>query len=855
MSKEYMMLVSKIKTAALAFLALSSAVFAYDLKTKELVPVKFQKAPVHAPVKLIENGKLNFAIVADLTAERRMQKRNRTKKSIEPALQTLQEAFFKCTGIKPEVLDVKDAAKAKFMIVVGDNTITRANGINVNKLPQQGLVIKSFAKGIIIAGRDSSLVEGYNSKPLEGKGSSLGTKFAAYDFVERFLGVRYYYPGEYGTLWPKIKDLTITPVYYTDAPYMDTRGGQFYLASTINSKRGRDFWEQYLGKLSVHDAKFYEKWRMGSTLPNGGTHCPRPERIAKAYPDKLKTIFYTSPTGNFWYNPKAHIGNYFDVVNLEFADLLLNSAKKFYASNGKIDEGGYAVQGCNTTNFSFGVCDTLLPDTDVENHPIVKKYNLMNSDKGKVVGTGITTRSRGMANIYARFHQYLAQKMKKELPGIKLYILAYYNVQYAGTDPRFILPDNTEVYLCLGDIPNKIRSKTHRADMMRVIGEWYTSLGNRPVQGLWLYTGTNPFVMAVNGEFVGDIPKTFGKYFGKRTMFYDHCINATPGNAWFYYYSNYAAYRSMWNPYWDAAAAIDAHWEPFYGKETGKILKQFHQHLRYCYAKYALEAPGSARNVLYPLPELLKMEKLLAMAAKTVKPGTVEAKRFKLFAAPWKKAIESIKNQLSYERPVHGVYQLLRKDKVILDGQAKEKFWGKIKPLKLIDPKGTSSPMKYPASIKLAWNKTGVFGLVETKYPPVADKNKTVFANDNIEIFLSPGQGKEEFFQFVFDPLKQTFFGTQRLLPIPQPFDQYWKVPGFKVESNYGPTGWTAEFFIPFASMKIKNGAPNVYDIWHCNIVRNKMGNDREYRGTAMTLGDNRNMNMFGLIKFAGKGE
>ena len=220
------MLMSKIKTAALAFLALSSAAFAYDLKTKELVPVKFQKAPVHAPVKLIENGKLNFAIVADLTAEQRMQKKNKTAKSIEPALKTLQEAFFRCTGVKPEILDVKNAGKAKYMIVVGDNAITRANGINVNKLPQQGLVIKSFAKGIIVAGRDSSLIEGYNSKPLEGKGSSLGTKFAAYDFVERFLGVRYFYPGEYGTLWPKVKNLTITPVYYTDAPYMDTRGGQ-----------------------------------------------------------------------------------------------------------------------------------------------------------------------------------------------------------------------------------------------------------------------------------------------------------------------------------------------------------------------------------------------------------------------------------------------------------------------------------------------------------------------------------------------------------------------------------------------------------------------------------------------------
>ena len=66
------MLMSKLKMGILAMFALVGAAFAYDLKTVELVPVKFQKTPAHAPVRLVENGKLNFAIVADLDAERRM---------------------------------------------------------------------------------------------------------------------------------------------------------------------------------------------------------------------------------------------------------------------------------------------------------------------------------------------------------------------------------------------------------------------------------------------------------------------------------------------------------------------------------------------------------------------------------------------------------------------------------------------------------------------------------------------------------------------------------------------------------------------------------------------------------------
>ena len=843
--------VKKISFVILA--GLVGTLSAYDLKTKELVPVKFEKAPVHSPVKMVENGKLNFAIVADLQAENRMRRKNKTEKSIAPAIEILKEAVQKCTGTVPDVLDVKDAAKAKFMILVGDNELTRKYGVDVKKLPPQGLAVKTFDKGIILAGNDSSLIEGYNMKPLEGKGSSTGTKYAAYDFAERFLGVRYFFPGEYGTLWPKLKNLAISPVFYTDAPYMDGRNGIYYLGDSIRKPASKKFWEPYLGKLKDTDQLFWDRWRMGRTIPGGGTHCPFPERIAKAYPDKLETIFYKSPAGNHWYNPKAHIGNYYDPINLEFADLLINSVKKYYQSNGKIDEGGYQ-HACNSTYFSFGICDTLLPDSEVINHPIVKKLGLVTEKDLKRYAGGDSQKSAAMANIYGRLHQYLAKKLQQELPGKSLYIMAYYNVQFAADDPRWTLPENTEVFLCLGDIPNGIRSKKKQEFIVKVAKEWYESLGKRPVQGLWLYTGTNPFVQAVNGEMVGDIPKVLGKYFGRTTMFYDHCINA-PGHIWHYYYSAYAAYRSMWNPYWDAAAAIDAHWAPFYGKETGKYLKEFHQLLRDCYMKYAVNAEGSARNVVYPMPELLKMEKILASAQKTVKPGTVEAQRFKLFAAPWGKAIDSVKNQLSYERPVYNVYQLLRKDKVSIDGYGKEAFWAKVKPMKLMDPKGSSTPLKYPASVKLAWDKTGVYGLFETKYPTTVSMEKDVFYNDNFEIFFSPGMGKEVEFQFVFDPLKQMFLGTKRHLPIPQPFDSFWKAPGFKLESQYGKDYWTAEFYIPFSVFKTENSVPKVYDTWHCNIVRNKTGKDREYSGTAMTLGNNHNLNMFGLIKFAGKGE
>ncbi|OQA85395.1 MAG: hypothetical protein BWY31_01917 [Lentisphaerae bacterium ADurb.Bin242] len=830
----------------LAFWSGISMLPAYDVKTAALTPVEFQSTPEHAPVSLVKNGKPDFVIVTDKQAETRMQGKNRTQKSIAPAVEILLEAFEKCTGTRPEVVDVKEASKYPRMIVVGDCSIARENGVDVSRLPPQGLAVKTFPKGIILAGNDSSLIEGYNSKPLEGRGSSTGTKYAAYDFAERFLGVRYFFPGEYGTLWPEIKELTLTPVSYTDAPYFDTRGGQWYLGhQTTGTPAGKKFWEPYLGKLTAKDDQFFDRWRMGGTIPGGGSHCPRPERIAKAYPDRLKTIFYTSPVGNFWYNPKAHVGNYFDVVNLEFADLLIDSLQKFYASDGKTDEGGYRDQGCNNTYISFGMCDTLMPDTDVVNNPTVKQLGLMTP---KDIARGPNS---GMANIYARFHQYLAQWIQKEFPGKKLYIMAYYNVQFAGDDPRWKLPPNTEVNLCLGSLPNKTRSKEVMKESVNIAREWYESLGNRPVQKLWLYQGANPFIVAVSGEFVGDIPEIFGKYLGRTSLFFDHCMDS-PGNVWFHYPATYAAYRSMWNPKWNVEAGIDEHWEPFYGREAGDFLRRFHKLVKDCYLKYGVNAEKS-QPLLYPVTELAKMEELLDKAQKAVKPGTVEEKRMKLFCAPWPKAIQSMKNQISYERPVHSVYQLLGNEKVTLDGKADESFWKKAKPMNLIDPKGSSDKPKYPASLKLAWDKSGIYGLFETSYGPVADKKKDIWANDNYEVLLSPGMKREVKYQFVFDALGNQFLGTQRLLPIPQPFDSYWKAPGFKHVSTSDSQKWTVEFFIPFSVFQDVK-VPSPYETWFCNVVRNK-ADPREYSGTSMTLGNNHNLNMFGIIKFAGKGD
>ena len=135
-----------------------------------------------------------------------------------------------------------------------------------------------------------------------------------------------------------MRNLDIAPVAYTDYPRFRNRSEQWFIWSLYGwggEKKIKKEWIELLGPLTDGDLQFTEAWRLARTSHFWAGHNPRPEKFLAAYPEKKETIFYRAPNGNQYYNEKQHIGNYFDVTKLEFADLLVDSLKKYYASNGK----------------------------------------------------------------------------------------------------------------------------------------------------------------------------------------------------------------------------------------------------------------------------------------------------------------------------------------------------------------------------------------------------------------------------------------------------------------------------------------------------------------------------------------
>ena len=387
-----------LATSTLAMLC--AAVFAAESKyaNPALNPVTFETPVSQNKIELVKNGELKFAIVCDLSKENGKAAKEKhiyaVRRSVALAAEGIQHAFLSSTGKKPVILkpDSPKLAKYPFWIVLGDNPITRKNGLDPSKLDLDEFKVFTFDRGIIIAGRDGSTTEFYNKLDI-GRIRVNGTAYGAYDFCERFVGMRYYYPN-IGIYAPKVKDLTIDPVSYHDKPFM-----LYHYSYALSEKK-------VPGKKQLSD--FGPAWRNGASTRYYSSHSPNPLNLAKAYPDKIEMLFFRNRAGHLFYNPRAHIGNYFDITNPAFIDFFVDElVAKFYAGDPKVREA-WGMHVPNSEYVVFGQADTYVAD-------------LMNErSKPYIIDSRKNLRTGCLSDLYAHFNIELAKKLKQRFPDKKL---------------------------------------------------------------------------------------------------------------------------------------------------------------------------------------------------------------------------------------------------------------------------------------------------------------------------------------------------------------------------------------------------------------------------------------------------
>lgn len=830
---------------ACALAALAAAAAPEPYANPALNPVKFKETPKHAGIPLIKDGKLNFVIVRDGKAEKGTP---RHWQSITLAVEALTDALERTTGQKPEVVDADSEAaeKAPYVIAVGKSSLTDRLGLKPLELPKEAFLVKSFDRGIVIAGHDGSLIPGtYNSMDWS-RYRINGTLNGAYDFIERVLGVRYYYPG-IGIVAPKLANLTVQPLSYTDEPYFRNR---YNYAYNLDFRKGMPW------KGVKNENRFDLAWRMAmSTRFNDVCHTPDPHLLLAAYPDRKNTIFFTDTKGYQYYNPATHIGNLMDITNPELAHLLVQAFKKYYDTDGKWrapwSDGRRTWYPPNSEYVLFGQADTFVHDLISEKNRHLFPASRRNSAAGM------------LSDLYVNFYIWIGNELKKELPGKRLGVLAYHNYTLPPVVCKNI-PDNIDVQVCSGRIVMS-KADASQKQWREIFKGWYDVLGGRQVTA-WTYGAQGTaFTQAIQGRYMRDYINCIRPWLSRDGLFFD-----ASGLRWNYYYSYYAVYRAFWNPDFDYDAALEEHWEKLYGEKAGAALKAFYRLLVEQWEKVYIAGinrePVSSANTnvtpdrlyrAYNVPTIDRLEAYLKEALAATAPGSIERQRVEFFAAPWQKDFTAARAYASLVIPVYEVKQLGGSDRIAIDGKLDEKAWSRAGIIPMQDAKGSGAELPSKPQGRLLWDKNGIYLAFTCSGKPVINKGDVWFGSDNIEFFLSPGTEKEVYYQFAVSPGNDWSDAYKVEKPMEAGLDAKWECAGAQRAVSVTENGWTVELFLPFSGMHQRK-APRAYQTWFGNLVNNKLGTDKkpvEYSGYSMTMGNNHNHSLWGKFKFMGKGD
>ncbi|OQA81757.1 MAG: hypothetical protein BWY31_03673 [Lentisphaerae bacterium ADurb.Bin242] len=797
--------------------------------------VRFAPVQKHADLALVENGKLNFAIVCDLAAEKAV--RTPTGKpiswkamSLHRSVGTLCDAFEMCTGIRPEVLQpgATELNKYRYKIVLGKNTVTDSLGIDTAKIPLDGFVVRSYQDGIVIAGRDGSMAAGFydDLDVMSPNYASNGTWNGVWDFAERFLGIRYYYPG-LGIHAPKVRNLVVSPVAYEDSP--------FFLQRILEPSFPNGKWPW--PDLKNTTGKFIGAYRDGNASRFVGNEFPGPWDLSRLYPDKIDTIFYRDRGGNLYYSPTDYGKNVFDVTNPALADILIDAYKKFYDSKG-LWNGKPLCWPLNSEYVYFGQCD--------RGYRFDNAFALAHPRKNP---TGASINSE----IYGAFYKTFAEKVNKAFPGKKLSVLAYSDYLLA---PESIakMPDNLRVFVCTGS-PVYIRNPELREFWKKTYSDWNRILASKIAPYTYdVFYGKNGCpVDVLRGYFEGEFLRAMRPYIGRE---YRACAQASYRT----YYSTYLVARAMWNPDFNAQAALDEHWPLLYGEKAGASLKKFYHILLDRWVNHYLPTfrpktfgciAGVDHILLYqkgfPVPVIDDLERALAEAESATVPGSVERRRVDFFAGRWKQMLADIRAFHSIRIPEYTIFR--NSGKLILDGKGDETAWEKAERIRFRDAYAGNDKEVVQPEARILYDGKGIWLLFRAPAPYRIGKQGP-WSGDCFEFFLSPGESKSKIYQFVVgsDRTCEVYFKSQ---DPPRPVEIRRQAGDVKSAVITGKDEWSAELYIPYSILELEK-VPEPGDLWYVNLISNRKI-PAEYTSFSPTLYNNYMIHFYGKLKFRGE--
>ena len=541
-------------------------------------------------------------------------------------------------------------------IILGTNSLSMAAGVDVAGLPADGFVRKVVRPDrIYLAGDDNSrygpatVIRLGQNKVVQN--NVRGTLNAAYDFLERFAGVRFYFPGEIGTIAPHRDVLSVPCGERRVAPAFAVRklhmlaDGAWYEGDTTNS---------YYYKPCPQKVLAWMRLRLQcAELPcsHGQTLFWHPERFATTHPE----YFQLRKDGTRCTNVLARVA---DCRNRQLChtskvwDELYLDAKSYLSGEDASVRGIPAGPGSKT--FAWG-----------DNCSARKYVDRMPQDGFQACHCTNCQAAYGTGKHYATELIWsntvnVANRLKAAgVPGT-ITQMAY---PPYGDLPSMDIPDNVRVMVA----ENGPWSRSMPSRLEKEYGHiraWARKSGGNV--WVWTYPGK------IYGRNLPDVPqmspRAWGTYFKDLAPSIFGAFCETESDRWIFNYLNYYVFAKVaWDPDLDLDALLDEHYRLMFGAGAPQM-KEIYESME---RKWVDEICGTYDDTplgpvprpatfheicdrIYSLKELDRLSRLYDAAIQAAGPDSKEAERIRFIRAqffePLSKRVAALAEAISVKR-------------------------------------------------------------------------------------------------------------------------------------------------------------------------------------------------------------
>jgi Domain of unknown function (DUF4838)/Carbohydrate family 9 binding domain-like len=774
-----------------------------------LFPIFFG-IPAYSDIVLADKGQSPVVICVD----------DKAPDSVQLAAHDLQNYLQQVTGASI-ALGNQPAGPDKFTIYLGDSDFAHSKGVEPVKLPHDGFKILSGDNWMVIAGRDYSgppqvgsvnpyrINETYNAHVKVSAFGDTGTLYGVYYFLDTYCGVRWYMPGDLGTVVPKTPSLHIPAVNVQKSPTYEYRYPYLCFFSS-----------------SDDDALWYRRVGFGGP-----------------YPVEIQHSF-----GEDFIKYKDSHPEYFAVID------------------GKPDFTNRSSMGPGNLNLSDpGLLQQAISDINdyFDKHPEASMFSLCPNDGMSRISEDPESQSQIISGLVGgKYSNYVWGFINKVALGVAAkhpdkYVgcIAYEEYDRAPTNLDKMSP-NLIVMVC--KIRSHLGEPEYRKRATDIINEWKK-------KGVALYVweyycdilfdsgwrGYPVFYPKLQqGDFKDLVGVIKGEFLEAETWTDDpyppapQVILTNPG---LMSPRLYVEAKLLWDPNLDMASLLSEFYTNFYGPAAPEM-RSFWEAIE---KSWTTKKPGYAPSSIYSRQTLTTLMNILDEAKAKAPEGSPYRQRIDLMESEFKPVVlKTGRLHKLQQQATTATIPYLGEVAPSIDGQL-EPLWSKATPLPLMD---TNYQLGDPSTLlRLGWNKDALYVAVSSYEPnmdklvanakgrdPVPDDS----SDDSIETFIAPKTGAgENRFQFIVNPNGSLWDAT--LNSSPRPNVEWNSNAAVAIGKSAGC--WTMEMAIPWKDLGITD--PEAGLELQADVIRNRLAGGeglREFTWAPMLLGNHADPSNYG---------